>query len=441
MIDQTHDAGLDSWVESANGHADYPIQNLPLCSFTAGARGSATGVVIGDEVLNLSALAAAENLDAADRQRLAPLAGATLNGYLAAPAAQRRAIRGFLSQVLSRHSASQHRRMVEPLLGPLGQCVLGLPAAVGEYSDFFAGIHHAMNTGRIFRPNNPLFPNYKYVPIAYHGRASSVRASGQPVVRPCGQRLPPGATTPEFGPSLRLDFELELAVWIGGANALGAQVPISSAGEHIAGYGLLNDWSARDIQQWEAQPLGPFLGKNFLTSVSPLLVTTEALEPFRLAQAPRPEGDPLPLPYLSDPDDQARGALDIQLEVQLTTARMRQRGLAPFRVTSATTHDLYWTPAQMVTQHTSNGCNLRPGDLLGTGTVSAPTPEGYGSLLERSHGGSVAIELPGGEQRTYLETGDEVTFTAWCERDGFARIGFGEVKGLILAAATAGDTQ
>jgi fumarylacetoacetase len=441
MPDQTHDAGLRSWVDSANGHADYPIQNLPLCSHACSGRAPATGVVIGTEILNLSALADSALLSADERRLLAPLSGATLNAYMAAPAAQRREIRQLLSRLLAQGGETRYRRALESLLAPFRQCALGLPATVGDYTDFFAGIHHAMNAGRIFRPNSPLQPNYKYVPIAYHGRASSIRASGQPVVRPQGQRLPEGANTPEFAPTERLDFELELAVWMGGANSLGVPIPISAAGEHIAGFGLLNDWSARDVQQWEAQPLGPFLGKNFLTSVSPLLVTTEALEPFRLPQAPRPAGDPAPLPYLYDADDQARGALDIHLEAHLTTANMRRQGVPPFRVTRATSRDLYWTPAQMVAHHTCTGCDLRPGDLFGTGTVSSPTPDGYGSLLERTGGGKNAFALPGGEQRTYLETGDEVTFSAWCERAGFARIGFGEVRGLVLAAIATGDKQ
>jgi fumarylacetoacetase len=432
MTDQTHDPALKSWVSSANGHADFPIQNLPLCSFTAVGRQASTGVVIGNELLSLSALAIAPALGAAERELLAPFAGSTLNAYLALGAAQRRRIRQLLSQLLAAGGDEHLRRAAEAQLQPMGQATLQLPATVGDYSDFFAGIHHAVNAGRIFRPANPLLPNYKYVPIAYHGRASSVRASGQPVVRPCGQRLPKDATVPQVGPSQRLDFELELAIWIAGGNALGEPIPIGAAADHIAGYGLLNDWSARDIQQWEAQPLGPFLGKNFLTSVSPLLVTTEALEPFRLPSPPRPEGDPAPLPYLTDAGDQARGALDIQLEVHLCSARMREQGLAPFRITRASTRDLYWTPAQMVTQHASNGCNLQPGDLFGTGTVTSPTPEGYGSLLERTKGGVEAFELPSGEKRIYLETGDEIIFNAWCERAGHARIGFGEVRGVVL---------
>jgi fumarylacetoacetase len=304
---------------------------------------------------------------------------------------------------------------------------------VGDYTDFYAGIHHATNVGRQFRPDNPLLPNYKHVPIGYHGRSSSVCASGTPVRRPRGQRRPPAdEAMPVFGPSRRLDFELELAVWIGPGNALGSTIPIGEATEHIAGFGLLNDWSARDIQAWEYQPLGPFLAKSFATSVSSWVVTPEALAPFRVPQPSRPAGDPAPLDYLFDPADQQQGAFDIELEVLLMTGCLRDRGLAPHRLAISTTRHLYWTVAQLVAHHASNGCNLQPGDLFGSGTISAPTADGFGSLLEITEGGRQPVTLASGNTRTFLEDGDEVIFRARATREGYVSIGFGEVRGTVV---------
>jgi fumarylacetoacetase len=305
---------------------------------------------------------------------------------------------------------------------------------IGDYTDFFAGIHHATNTGRQFRPDNPLLPNYKYVPVAYHGRASSVRASGVPVRRPNGQRKPASETTPSFGPSRNLDYELELGIWIGPGNAQGEPISISRAADHIAGFCLLNDWSARDIQGWEYQPLGPFLAKNFCTTISPWIVTPEALAPFRIAQPPRPDSDPVPMAYLLDEADQRRGALDITLEVLLLTQGLREKSLPPHGLSRGSTRHLYWTVAQMVAHHTSSGCNLQPGDLFGSGTISSPTPDGFGSLLEITRGGREPITLASGEARRFLEDGDEVIFRAHARRDGFATIGFGECRGTVLAA-------
>jgi len=297
------------------------------------------------------------------------------------------------------------------------------------------GIHHATNVGKQFRPDNPLLPNYKYVPIGYHGRASSVRSSGEPVIRPNGQRKPPNADVPEYEPSRRLDYELELGIWIGCGNELGQPIPLREAGDHIAGYCLLNDWSARDIQAWEYQPLGPFLAKNFLTSVSPWVVTAQALAPFRKRMAPRPTGDPQPLAYLDDAADRETGALGIQLEVTLTTERMRAEGLAP-QILSRGSADaaMYWSAAQIVAHHSSNGCNLQPGDLIGTGTLSIESAGGLGSLLEISHGGKAPVQLTSGETRSFLEDGDEVTLRAWCEAEGAVRIGLGECVGRIAPA-------
>jgi fumarylacetoacetase len=321
------------------------------------------------------------------------------------------------------------------LLHERAACRMELPAAIGDYTDFFSGIHHASNAGRIFRPGDePLSPNYKYMPIAYHGRASSVVPSDTPIRRPHGQRRLEANAPPSFGPSARLDYECELGIWIGVGNALGTTIPIAEAWKHIAGFCLLNDWSARDLQAWEARPLGPFLSKSFATTVSPWIVTPEALAPFRLAQEARSAGDP-PLPaYLWDEADQSEGALNIDMEAELLTPAMVRGGHEPYRLSRASTRHLYWTFAQMVAQHSSNGCNLRPGDLLGSGTVSAPDAGGLGSLLEITRNGKQPLRLPSGEIRTYLQDGDEVIFRAYCRREGFAPIGFGACRGVILAA-------
>ncbi|MFL6831703.1 MAG: fumarylacetoacetase [Xanthobacteraceae bacterium] len=310
-------------------------------------------------------------------------------------------------------------------------CRLELPAAIGDYTDFFAGIHHATNAGKLFRPDNPLLPNYKYVPIGYHGRASSIRASGAELRRPNGQRKGASEAVPSFGPSRSLDYELELGVWIGPGNALGTPIAIAEAANHVAGFCLLNDWSARDIQGWEYQPLGPFLGKSFLTTISPWVVTPEALAPFRTAQATRPAGEPAPLPYLWNAADQAAGAFDIELEVFLLTQALESKGDPPHRLSLSNARHLYWTVAQLVTHHSSGGCNLRAGDLFGTGTISAPSDDGLGSLLEISAGGRRPLVLPSGETRRFLEDGDTVIIRAHCRRDGFATLGFGECRGTV----------
>ena len=323
------------------------------------------------------------------------------------------------------------RSEVSAALLPADNCRLHLPFAIGDYTDFYTGIHHATNVGKQFRPDNPLLPNYKYVPIGYHGRASSIRPSGGDVRRPKGQRKSPDGNTPVFGPSQRLDYELEMGVWTSGSNELGSDVKIAEAAKHIAGLCLLNDWSARDLQAWEYQPLGPFLAKNFHSTVSPWVVTSAALAPFRVAQAPRPEGDPAPLPYLLDADDQAHGAFAIEMEVSLLTARMREAGLPPERLSKGPMSAMYWTAAQLVAHHTVNGCNLQPGDLLGTGTLSSKARETFGSLLELSDGGKSPLTLANGEVRSFLEDGDEVIMTAHAVRDGRRTIGFGECRGRI----------
>jgi fumarylacetoacetase len=352
-----------------------------------------------------------------------------LNGWMAAGANLRVALRRRLSALLT--EGAPERTTLEPFLFEASACEMHLPAVIGDYTDFYAGIHHAMNVGRQFRPDNPLLPNYKYVPIGYHGRSSSIVVSGTEVRRPCGQRKGPQDETPVFELSRRLDYELELGVWLGPGNVQGRPVSIGDARSHVAGFCLLNDWSARDIQGWEYQPLGPFLAKNFATTVSPWVITPEALAPFRVAQSARPEGDPAPLPYLLDERDQREGAFDIELEVLLSTSCLRERRLPPHRLSIGSTRHLYWTIAQLVAHHTSNGCNLRPGDLLGSGTISAPSPDGYGSLLEISEGGKRPVALASGNTRTFLEDGDEVILRAHARREGFASIGFGEARGRI----------
>ncbi|MFZ4410585.1 MAG: fumarylacetoacetase [Paracraurococcus sp.] len=424
-MDATHDPQRRSFVASANGHADFPIQNLPLGIFSPRGGEARGGVAIGDSILDLGAIA---HLLSGDAQRAAEAAaGDALNAFFALGSGPRKALRLALSDLLATGSAQE--AAVRPNLYDAADCTLHLPARIGDYTDFFAGIHHASNAGKLFRPENPLLPNYKYVPVAYHGRASSVRVSGSDVRRPKGQRKPANETVPTYGPSRNLDYEMEFGIWVGTGNAPGDTVPIGAAADHIAGFCLLNDWSARDVQGWEAQPLGPFLAKNFHTSISPWVVTPEALAPFRIAQAPRPDGDPKPLDYLWDAADQAQGALDVAVEVSLIT---RQGG--PFRLSLSNTSHLYWTPGQMLAHHTCGGCNLAPGDLFGSGTISSPTEDGFGALLEITQGGRRPIALPNGEERRFLEDGDTVVFRAQAKRDGYVTIGFGECRGTILPA-------
>ena len=428
--DETHDPARRSWVPGADGHRDFPVQNLPLGIFSTGDSGPRPGVAIGDSIADLRALADAGHLPAGIGT---VLQDDCLNALLAQPAL-RKALRGALSTLLSDPARAA---AVGAMLHDAADCTLHLPARIGDYTDFYVGIHHATNIGRLLRPDNPLLPNYKHVPIGYHGRASSVRPSGTPVIRPCGQRLPKGETAPVFGPTARLDYELELGVWIGPGNALGTPVPIADAGAHIAGLCLLNDWSARDVQAWEYQPLGPFLAKSFMTTVSPWIVTAEALMPFRLAQPSRPAGDPAPLAYLQDAADQRGGAFAIELQVHLRTASMRACGMPPHRLSRATATSLYWTVAQIVAHHTSNGCNLRPGDLLGTGTISSPDDDGCGSLMEISRNGAIAVALPNGERRTVLEDGDEILLSARADAAGAVSIGFGACAGMVVSAVMA----
>jgi fumarylacetoacetase len=437
MIDDTHSSKRRSWVASANGHADFPIQNLPHGVFARPGKGPRGGVAIGDDIFDLAAALDAGLFDGPAREAAEAASGATLNRFFSLGRDARVALRRRLGEILD--ADGRDRAKIEALRArlahPAADCRLELPAAIGDYTDFFAGINHAVNAGKLFRPDNPLLPNYKYVPIGYHGRASSIQVSGGDVRRPNGQRKPANETIPSFGPSRSLDLELELGVWIGSGNELGQPIPIAEAANYIAGFCLLNDWSARDVQGWEYQPLGPFLGKSFFTSISPWVVTPEALAPFRIAQAKRPAGDPEPLPYLSDASDQAGGGLDIGLEVFLLTEGLRAKGLPPHRLTASNASHLYWTVAQLVAHHTCNGCNLRPGDIFGTGTISGPTEDSLGSLLEISAGGRQPVTLASGETRRFLEDGDTVIMQARCRREGYAGIGFGECRGTIVAAA------
>jgi fumarylacetoacetase len=423
VIDETNDSALKSWVETPHG-SDFPIQNLPIGIFSVGDRRRRAGVAIGDFVLDLTGIA-----DLLDEDWREDLSQPILNGWLARGNGAQHALRERLIELLG---DERYRDDVEPQLIGQTEVRMHVPCLVGDYTDFYVGIHHATNVGKQFRPDNPLLPNYKYVPIGYHGRASSIRVSGEPVIRPSGQRKAPDADAPEYGPSRRLDYELELGIWIGRGNDLGSPIPVGEAARHIAGYCLLNDWSARDIQAWEYQPLGPFLAKSFMTSVSAWVVSQQALAPFRRPMLPRADGDPQPLPYLDNPADRESGALEIQLEAVLTSERMRQDGIAP-HVLSRGSADaaMYWSAAQIVAHHTANGCNLLPGDLIGTGTLSTDSNNGLGSLLEISRGGKQPIELATGEMRSFLEDGDEITLRAWCEGETGLRIGFGECVGRV----------
>ena len=429
-LDETHDPKRKSWVASANAPgADFPIQNLPFGVFEANGRPPRVGVAIGDEILDVAEVA--ELLE-----REAPLAvraciSDRLNRLMSLGREEARALRRAIGRLLS---DPVQERAARPHLIPRAAARMRLPAEIGDYTDFYASIFHATNVGRLFRPDNPLLPNYKWVPIAYHGRASSIVASGEAVRRPTGQALPPGESQPVVRPSRALDYELELGAYVGLGSEAGRPVPIGDAARRLFGVCLLNDWSARDIQAWEYQPLGPFLSKNFATSVSPWVVTLDALEPFRTAPRPRPEGDPEPLPYLSAPDDQAHGAFSIQMQALICSARMRDEGLAPAPVSRADACDLYWTLAQMLTHHASGGCALRPGDLIGSGTVSGPDQSTAGCLLEITSRGANPVRLPSGETRSFLEDGDEVILTARCEREGHVGIGLGECRGVVTPA-------
>ncbi|MCW5663245.1 MAG: fumarylacetoacetase [Piscinibacter sp.] len=433
-LDATHDPALRSWVASANAaDTEFPIQNLPFGRFRRGSAAWRIGIAIGDQVLDLNRAAGTSVWPTDLRPLLAPLAEGDLNAFMALGAAARQTLRRALSPALAEGSAAQ--AALAPCLVPQAEIELGVPCRIGDYTDFYVGIHHATAVGRLFRPDNPLLPNYKWVPIGYHGRASTILASGQPFVRPQGQLMPPGAAQPTLGPTRRLDFELELGVFIGTGNAIGHPIALDEAESHVFGLALFNDWSARDVQAWEYQPLGPFLSKNFASTVSPWIVTMEALAPFRRPFV-RAEGDPAPLPYLDGAAHRAGGAIDVTLEVLLQTPRMREAGLPAQRISRSNFADAaYWSVAQMVAHHTVNGCALAGGDLFGTGTLSGPQPDQAGSLLELTQGGKQPISLANGEQRTFLEDGDRLSLAGRCSRAGFRSIGFGPCESTVLPTA------
>jgi fumarylacetoacetase len=439
MSDVTTDPRLHSWLDSANDPAtDFPIQNLPFGVFARRGSGEPprVGVALGDQVIDLAACDEAGLFDAATSRIVARCARGPLNELMRLGRDAATQVRSALSRLMAAGGSESDRaqRVASQILAPVGECELSVPAQIGDYTDFYASVYHAQNVGSMFRPDNPLLPNYKWVPIGYHGRASSIVPSGTEVRRPWGQTRDGAEGAPTFAPSRRLDYELEVGVFIGAGNALGVPIPISDAESHVFGLCLVNDWSARDIQAWEYQPLGPFLAKNFATTVSPWVVTLDALAPFRAAAFERPAGDPAPLPYLHSAENAATGGIAISLEVLLSTAQMRAGGAAPFRVSSGTFTDMYWTVAQLVTHHASNGCDLRPGDVLASGTVSGSTKDSRGCLLERTWRGSEPLQLPTGEARAFLQDGDEVTLRGYCERPGYRRIGFGECVGRIVPA-------
>lgn len=431
--DPTIDPALRSWVESANAaDTDFPIQNLPFgCFFTAEGQAARSGVAIGDRILDLRAARDAGLLDGLRTDVLEALGAESLTPLFATGRAGISALRRRASEMLSASFERQGR--VADVLIPMSAVRMTMPAEVGDYTDFYASIDHATNVGSMFRPGNPLLPNYKHVPIGYHGRASSLVVSGTPVKRPNGQTSAKPEGPPTFGPSARLDYELEVGAFVAGGNAMGSAIPLAEAEQYIAGLVLVNDWSARDVQTWEYQPLGPFLAKNFATSLSPWVVTLDALAPFRVPARARDAGDPQPLPYLQDGRNESAGGFDIKLEVWLQSAKMREAGTPPVRLSKGDFTRMYWTLAQMLTHHASNGCNLRPGDLIASGTVSGPTKESRGCLLELSWRGTEPLSLPGGETRTFLADGDEVIIKGWCEAPGAVRIGLGECRGIVQA--------
>lgn len=435
-LNETHDPALRSWLDSANASgSDFPIQNLPFAVFRHRDRDgpSRAGVAIGDAIVDLAEVHARGLFegDAAVALAACTQAGAPaeLNAFMALGPRYWHALRLALSRALRRGGDER----LSACLLPQSQATYAMPARIGDYTDFYASVHHATRVGRLFRPDQPLLPNYKWVPIAYHGRASSIIVSGEPIQRPLGQRLPPGAQAPVLSATARLDYELEVGIFIGQGNALGVPVPLDEAEQHVFGLCLLNDWSAREIQAWEYQPLGPFLAKNFATSISPWIVTMEALAPYRRPWT-RDPADPQPLAYLDSAAHRAQGALDVQLEAALQTRAMRERGQAPQPLSRSSFRHSYWSIAQMVAHHTVNGCNLQSGDLLGSGTQSGPQEEESGSLLELTEGGRKPLRLANGEERGFLEDGDTVVMRAWCEQPGAARIGFGEVAGTVLPA-------
>ncbi len=444
-LNETHNPDAYSWIASANGaSSDFPLQNLPFGVFVPDDDSEReaqprVGVAIGDSVLDVLACYKRGAFNGRAATAAEACAGPTLNPLMALGWEFWSALRARLSELLRAHHPDQrhHQAIVEPSLRLLRDVRLVQPVAIGNYSDFYASIHHATNMGLMLRPDNPLLPNYKHLPIGYHGRASSVIVSGTKVCRPQGQSLPSAGATPQapvFGPSQRLDYEVELGMFVGAGNALGEPIPLAQAEDHIFGLCLLNDWSARDLQQWEYQPLGPFLAKSFATSISPWVVTMEALEPFRVPAMVRAIDDPAPLPYLASEENRLRGGLGITVEAWLQSARMREQGIEAIRLSQADTSQLYWTLAQLLTHHASNGCNLQPGDLLASGTLSGPDKQNRGCLAELTWRGTEPIALPTGETRRFLDDGDEVILKGYATREGWPRLGFGDCRGIVIPA-------
>lgn len=428
---------MKSWVESANRpDTDFPLENLPLGVFRLGHRTS-IGVAIGDQVFDLRTCASEGLLKGLPSAVVDACTAQVLNPLMALGPHAWSALRRELQSLLAEDNAdSGLQRRIAGMLIPMRAVEMQLPAQIGDYTDFYASIYHATRVGKLFRPDNPLLPNYKYVPIGYHGRASSIVVSGTEVRRPCGQTKPASASEPSFGPARSLDYELEVGIFVGAGNAPGEPIPINEAEQHIFGLCLVNDWSARDIQSWEYQPLGPFLAKSFATTISPWIASMEALAPYRVPVEATSHGDPAPLHYLSG-NDRSRSSIDLTLEVFLESARMREEGIAPAKLSTGNLRHLYWSLAQLLTHHASNGCNLRPGDLLATGTISGPEEGSEGCLLEMKHRAE-PVRLPTGETRAFLEDGDEVIFRGFCQRPGLPRIGFGECRGKVTAAKTPG---
>ena len=439
QLNHTHDAGRTSWLASANAPGcDFPIQNLPFAMFRRAGSGEAFrgGVAIGDQVLDLGALSRTSLLVGLAAQATAVCAQAALNDFFAMGPTAWRALRHDLFALLESTASASHADVLRDCLVPLAGVEYAVPARIGDYTDFYTSIHHALNVGRLFRPDDPLTPNFQWVPTAYHGRVSSIGVSGQKVRRPMGQSMTPGDAAPVYAACARLDYEIELGMFIGQGNAQGEQIGVDDAEAHVFGICMLNDWSARDIQFWEMAPLGPFLGKNFATTISPWIVTMEALAPYRQAWS-RAADEPQPLSYLESKQVRADGALDIQLEAWLETAQHRGRGDGPERLSRTSFKHQYWTVAQMVAHHTVGGCNLQPGDLLGTGTISGPGETEAGAIIELARAGRIPLKLANGEQRSFLSDGDAVIFKGWCEKPGHARIGFGENRGEVGPALVA----
>jgi len=436
-LDHTHEPAARSWIATANAAgSDFPIQNLPFAVFrrAGSAETFRGGAAIGDQIVDLDALSRCAILDRQAREAVGACRQAEFNRFFAMGPAAWKVLRHALFGVLHSDAGTASRQVLQTCLVPQSQAEYARPARIGDYTDFYTSVYHATNIGRLFRPKDPLSANFRWMPIAYHGRASSIGVSGQRVPRPWGQVLPAGKSAPEYDRSARLDYELELGIFIGSGNPRGKPIPIGEAEEHVFGLCLLNDWSARDIQAWESTPLGPFLAKNFATTISPWIVTLDALAPYREPWR-RPAEEPAPLSYLEHPSNHNRGAINIELEAWLETARHRQERQPAQRLSRTNFCHQYWTIAQMVAHHTVGGCNLQSGDLLGSGTISGPTPGEAGALIELTEGGRKPLTLDNGDQRAFLEDGDVIILRGWCEKLHFARIGFGEVSGQITGTA------